>query len=85
MATLSSFLRILRYLLIPYHRNPGGLNIDSVLFLLGGVTWVACALGEAYGFAHMPNYVASIGPFLTGYGVRGAASNSKPPRHPNVK
>jgi hypothetical protein len=85
MATLSNFLRILRYLLTPYYRNYGGWNVDSVLVILGGFAWFICVVGEGYGIAKMPPTLAGVGPFITGIGVGGARYNYNKPRQPHRK
>jgi hypothetical protein len=51
-------------------------NKDAFLTISGLTIWGICAIGEAFGFAVMPSYVVSIGPFLFGLGVGRA---SKPP------
>jgi len=72
--------KIKRFLLAAFefrHRNPGEWNKDAFLTIGGLAIWGVCAVGEAFGFAVMPSYVVSIGPFLFGFGARGALEKSK--------
>jgi hypothetical protein len=55
--------------------NEGHWNKDAFLTVGGLAIWGVCAVGEAFGFAVMPSYVVSIGPFLFGLGV-GRASKT---------
>jgi len=69
--------RFLRNALVPIRNNPrpGEWNKDAFLTIGGLAIWGVCAVGEAFGFAVMPSYVVSIGPFLFGLGV-GRASKT---------
>ena len=77
--------RLLRHILTPYWRNPGGWNTDSVLVILGGVAWFICIVGEGYGFAKMPPTLAGLGPFITGIGIGGARYNYNNPHNRREK
>lgn len=58
----------LKRMFIPYATNPG-INIDAIIVLVGLIVWAICAIGEGYGFAHMPMYVQNVAPMLFGFGA----------------
>ena len=58
----------------PLDGNPGGINTDAIITLVGLTVWVICILGEAFGYATMPLQVSNIGSLLFGLGL-GSARN----------
>lgn len=70
--------KILVKAFIPIERNSDTLvlNVDAILALVGLGVWAICALGEAFGFAIMPSYVADMGQILFGVGL-GRASKGE--------
>jgi len=66
----------IRRAFIPWQSNPGW-NKDAFITVGGMIIWGTCALGEAFGFATMPMYVANIGPLLFGIGIGRASKETK--------
>ena len=58
--------------LIPYFRNPGGWNSDSLITWVGILVWAIVALGASFDVAVMPPSVGQVGSMIFGYGIRGA-------------
>lgn len=56
--------RIKKFLMrafIPYLNNPGVINIDAIIVFIGIIVFSICAIGEAFGCAHIPSVVIEIG------------------------
>lgn len=60
---------------IPYFRNPGGLNLDAIITLIGLAVWVIVTLGTAFGVAQPLPEVQQIGSMLFGVGMGRASKN----------
>ena len=70
----------LRRALIPYHSNPGGLNVDAILVLFGAFVWGVCVIGvQLFGGIVIPE-VSEIGKSCIFVGI-GRASKSDRTKH----
>ena len=63
----------------PLCKNPGVINIDAIITLLGIFVFSICAIGEAFGYAKIAEVVIEIGKACFYVGIGRASKNASIP------
>lgn len=73
--SMSQLRKFLNAAFNPRSSNPGELNVDAIITLVGLAVWVICTLGASFGFATIPPQVSDIGSMIFGIGMGRASKN----------